>query len=466
MVSVPSPSYLPPLAFEPFALSESHSHSLTLTPPSTPPPTASTHTAPTVYASPSTRIRGPRVRPRLRLVNDTDPSTHARPGSVTDPEDTGVDIHATLGSFRRPHPRIRDTSSPHIQRNLLITPLRPVQIGRPTRFATGAAPSAWSERRARPGTAPVLGPSNLGSGRGVIRPSYERAASDGYGSAAPVATQGGAGTDALRAELSIEVSEKPRTAPPAMASPEDDTAVLDISHEDPFKWKVTGGDEQDHDPDLELARPPPVAVAFGDLGLSSRPDSLASSRPTSALPGATIDELEDIAEGVKVMGHNQQQQQPQQQLQQQQLIQQQSQDTIHRGRRPIGPRPRSPPSASSAHFGGMAVASAYHPPGGLDAVDEGGPSSVPEDSRTRSLSPRRPRRDEVEWVAEYGLWCSSAKGKWKVPWVEADPEEVVSVLDSVAVLPAYSMGSLARLNPTQSRQPKPTMSHTTRMTLM
>lgn len=425
MVSVPSSSYLPPLAFEPFALSEPHSQPLTLTPPSTPPPTASTHTVSIAYANPSTRIRGPRVRPRLRLVNGTDPTTHVLSGNASESEDTSVDVRSTLGSVRRPRPRIRDTTSPHIQRNLLITPLRPVQIGRPTRFATGAAPSAWSERRARPGTAPVLGLSSFGSGRDAIRPSYERTAGEGPG-AAPVAAQGGAGTDALRAQLPIE---KPRTAPPAMASPEGDAAVLDISHEDPFKWKVTDVDEQDQDPDSDLARPPPVAVAFNDLGFGSRPDSFASSRPTSALPGATIDELEDIAEGLKVMVQSQQQPQQHQQQQQQQQQQQIYQETVHRGRRPIGPRPRSPPSASSNHAGRSAVAQAYPSPERLDAVDEMGPSSGSEYSRTRSISPRRPRRDDVEWVAEYGLWCSSAKGKWKVPWVEADPEEVVSTIE-------------------------------------
>lgn len=426
MVSVPPSSYLPPLAFEPFALSEPHSHSLTLTPLSTPPPTASTHPAPTVYASQSTRIRGPRVRPRLRLANGTDPNAHVHPGSASDFEDANIDVHPPLlGSVRRQHARMRDTTSPHVQRNLLITPLRPVQIGRPTRFATGAAPSAWAERSARPGTAPALGLSSFGSGRDVIRPSYERTASDGRG-AAPVAPQSGAGTDPLRAEGPIEVSEKPRTAPPAMASPQRDVAVLDISHEDPFKWKVPGGHDQDPDPLPDFAHLPPVAVPFGDLGLSSRPDSFASSRPTSALPGATIDELEDIAEELRGMVPSQQQQQ-----------QQQPQEVVYRGRRPMGPRPRSPLSASSAHFVKSAVASAYPSPERLDVVDEVGSSSGSEHARTRSISPRRPRRDDVEWVAEYGLWCSSAKGKWKVPWVETEPEESVSTVGSGAALLAY-----------------------------
>lgn len=218
----------------------------------------------------------------------------------------------------------------------------------------------------------------------------------------------------------MEVSEKPRTAPPAMASPEGDVAVLDISHENPFKWRVPEDDDQDPDPYPDLARPPPVSITFDDMGLSSRPDSFASSRPTSALPGATIDELEGIAEELKGMPSQQQQQQ-----------QHTPQEVVYRGRRPIGPRPRSPPSASSANFVRSAIASER-----LDVVEEGS-SSGAEHARTRSISPRRPRRDDFEWVADYGLWCSSAKGKWKVPWVETDPEESVSTIGPGAALLAY-----------------------------
>ena len=164
-------------------------------------------------------------------------------------------------------------------------------------------------------------------------------------------------------------------------------------------------------------------------------------------------------------------QQEQQQSQQSQQQQQQPahpplpQETVFRGRRPIGPRPRSPPSASSAHFVRSTAASAYPSPERLDAVDEMGPSSESEHSRARSISPRRPRRDDVEWVAEYGLWCSSAKGKWKVPWVESDPEEVVSNTEIIVVLLAHSPGPPTRLNTTLCRWLKSTMSHTTRMIL-
>ncbi|KZT69262.1 hypothetical protein DAEQUDRAFT_270582 [Daedalea quercina L-15889] len=399
MVSVPSPSYLPPLAFEPFALSETHS--LSLTAPSTPPPTASIHP---VHLHPSTRIRGPRVRPKLRLAN----GGRSAQGSTSDSE-ASVDADGPAGSVRRS--RTRESSSTQASRNSYLSKLRavpsPEGLGRSLVPDTSARTGRWLQQAVRPGTAPALGPS-ASSGRGGA--SYESAGGDG---AAQVAPQGAGPqafrrtdttTDPRRTAVAFEASQKPRTAPPAMGISDGDAVVLDLSHEDPFKFKVTAADDPSY-PQLT----PPAAVAYDEHDPTSRPDSFASSRPPSALPGATIDALEDIAVELRTMVPNNHPQ---------------HQEIVPRGRRPIGPRPRSPPSVSSKS-GRSPVTSAYSSTDMLSIVDEGGSS---DNEKPRSRSPRSwAPREDAEWVAEYGLWCSSAKGKWKVPWVESDTDETDAV---------------------------------------
>ncbi|KAH9926957.1 uncharacterized protein B0H18DRAFT_1118705 [Fomitopsis serialis] len=424
MVSVPSPSYLPPLAFEPFALSEPHS--LTLTAPPTPPPTTSTHPPPpTAYSHhPSTRIRGPRVRPQLRLVNGRNPQAPAR-GSASD-----ADVDAPGGSLRLAFGR--ESTSARTSRNAILAKTRPPQAYEGLeRFASDAGARMVRRPAVRPGTAPDLGPARSRHGE-----SWSANAGRDVGRAAP-ATPLGAGsaaggpqashrilmaTDPRLAAVQFEI-QKPQTAPPAMEDPGLDggAAGIDLSHDDPFKFKVTGDDLPYPSP--SHLTPP---VAYDDQNQMSRPDSLASSRPASALPGATIDALEDLAAGLRHMNpHNP------------------PQEVVARSRRPIGPRPRSPPSAASSHFPRSGLGSAYSSTEMLDIVDEAGLS---ENGGVRPSSPR-PIREDVEWVADYGLWCSSSKGKWKVPWVENDADETVSAPEpAVLLLRSLSLPSFPFLN--------------------
>ncbi|KAH9839695.1 uncharacterized protein C8Q71DRAFT_459035 [Rhodofomes roseus] len=407
MVSVPSPSYLPPLAFEPFALSEPHP--LTLTVPSTPPPTASTHAAPpSAYSHhPSQRIRGPRVRPKLTLANGTYAPVVVAGGA------SQASVDASGGSLRRQ--LTRESTSRRASRNPILAKQHPFPPNEaPERPATdrNASVERRSQWAVRPGTAPDLSPLN--SRRGGPSSAGAHSSVDGavQGADRPAPRRTGMGPDLRRAAVPFDVShldmfqaQKPRTAPPAVggAGLDGDAAGIDVdlSHDDLFKFKVSA-DDPAH-PHSRLA--PPAPFVHDELSPTSRPDSFASDRPPSALPGATIDELEHIAVELRTM---------------QPHSSPPSQETFPRARRPAGPRPRSPPCSTSSHVQRSVIGSTYSSTDMLEIVDEADPSG---NAGGRSNSPR-PIREDVEWVADYGLWCSSAKGKWKVPWVETEADEI------------------------------------------
>ncbi|CCL98601.1 uncharacterized protein FIBRA_00603 [Fibroporia radiculosa] len=382
MVSVHAPSYIPPLAFESFSLSEPEKQVTQLN------LSSAGCDLPYAYSPLPARIRGPRHRQRR--------------GQSSQQLSDGYYVHYSSGTGDPQRSLQRKSTIPHKPKGVNPLPSRARGASlrdAPNRFTSAVAIPPLLPFRSQPQAASICA---LVDERKVSEVAQEDRHAEMSHDAALQSLGNAMGTNRARVapgqtpqNLSTEKPESVRAL---------NTAAQMVSYKC-TSAPASGSTSLPGPTMLQRAMmfaPGPGHVVYDDAWLGAV--SAASSRPTSALPGETIDQLETLAEELRTMHPA--------------VLEQ------FRPRAPAprhGPRPCTPQSVPTTPNPRGLVSSTSRPStsagtsGTLDAAPEGdGMIGFGDDERAADIESRAP-----------------AKEKWKATWIPDSDDEDEALIDVV-----------------------------------
>lgn len=386
MVSVHAPSYIPPLTFEPFALSETHKAlTASISIPSVP------SQVPSAYSP--TRIRGPRRRRKF-----SHPISQQAPARPSD----GELLVAAQRPVLRKSTTIHNTRDPLLS-NLSSAASNGVLTRSTSHIASKSDAPGHLDHNAEDFS--LLHRSGQSTG--------EHCSAEGLQKHVSSRSPGNAtGTNAHTA-VAEEVEN------PSTLKLDDPRIVMGSSPHISSYAKTTILQD---DP-IAASAAPTTEHGSDDDDVRAHRTSTASSRPSTGVRENTIDQLESLAESLRTTHPM--------------LLPDSIRPRVHGPRH--GPRPRTPQSGSSTPRSGPTTPrvqtafntqrrpsddisrTIYSAAPGLGAVEDNTPSRA-------AVS-----QDGVS-VGESASWSTAAKGKWKTAWVEVDQDEEQEMVCSETIV--------------------------------